>query len=69
MNPKSPLDSQNNKWQTDTTLCSTEYKASKSLITNLETSTELINQEGGTTLDHKMKEIQTKRLKGLKTRS
>ena len=34
---KNPLDSQKNKWQTDTTKCNTEYKASKALITDLDT--------------------------------
>ena len=37
MNPKSPVDSQKNKWKTDTTKWSTEYKVSKALITDLDT--------------------------------
>ena len=39
LNPKSPLDSQKKKWQTGTIKHNTEYKASKALITDLNTST------------------------------
>ena len=66
LNPKSPLDSLKNKWQTDTTKCSTESKAYKSLITDLDTSTKLINQAGGPPSIHKTKEIQTKGSKAWK---
>ena len=67
LNPKSPLDSQKNKWQTDTTKCSTEYKVSKALITDPDTKHQTYQQSKRTTfklLDER--KFKQRKLKGLK---
>ena len=61
LNPKSPVDSQKNKWKTDTTKCSIEYKVSKALITDLDTKHWTYKPTGGPPSNHKMKENSNKK--------
>ena len=66
LNPKSPLESQKKKWQTDPTKCSTEYKVSKALIIDLDTSTQAYRPSKRTTYTSQNARKSNKRLKGLK---
>ena len=68
MNWKSPLDSQKNKWQTATTKCSTEYKVSKALITNLDTKHWTYQPSRRTNFKSlNERKFKQRKLKGLKT--
>ena len=65
MNPKSPLDSQKKNDKLTPQKCSIEYKASKALITDLDTSTQTYRPSRRTTYTSQNERNSNKRLKGL----